>query len=124
MDIPAQLPEFSDADIKLVQATLKERFGAEVVANTEIKEAETEIRLSPGDRELTVCPALFWIVGDCAFVLSRTGPAEYRAMFYYSVKDRFATGKETYDNLGDCVISLLKVQEEEDAKRRGETGIQ
>jgi len=116
----SDIPDFSPSDLKLVQATIKERFGQEA----EIKEAETEIRLSPGDRELTVCPALFWIVGDCAFVLSRTGPAEYRAMFYYSVKDRFGTGKETYDNLGDCVISLLKVQEEEDAKRRGETGIQ
>lgn len=118
------IPEFSESDIKLVQATLKERFGAQVVSQVEIKEAETEVRLSPGDRELTLCPALFWIVGDCAFVVSRTGQAEFRAMFYYSVKDRFATGKETYDNLGDCLISLLKVQEEEDAKRRGETGIQ
>lgn len=117
------IPEFSAADIKLVQATLKERFGAQVADGVEIKEVETEIRLSPGDRELTVCPALFWIVGDCAFVVSRTGQAEYRAMFYYSVKDRFATGRETYDNLGDCVISLLKVQEEEDAKRRAEGGI-
>jgi hypothetical protein len=118
------IPDFSASDIKLVQATLKERFGAQVVDKTEIKEVETEIRLSPADRELTVCPALFWIVNDCAFVLSRTGQAEYRAMFYYSVKDRFGTGKETYDNLGDCVLSLLKVQEEEDAKRRGEIGIQ
>jgi len=117
------IPEFSASDIKLVQATLKERFGAAVVDKVEIKEVETEIRLSQADRELTECPALFWIVGDCAFVLSRTGPAEYRAMFYYSVKDRFGTGKETYDNLGDCLISLLKVQEEEDAKRRSETGI-
>ena len=119
----SDIPEFSAADIKLVQATLKERFGAQVAESVEIKEVETEIRLSPGDRELTVCPALFWIVGDCAFVVSRTGLAEYRTMFY-SVKDRFGTGKETYDNLGDCLISLLKVQEEEDAKRRGETGIQ
>lgn len=116
------IPEFSTADIKLVRSTLQERFGAQVADAVEIKEVETEIRLSHADRELTVCPALFWIVGDCAFVLSRTGLAEYRAMFYYSVKDRFGTGRETYDNLGDCVISLLKVQEEEDTRRRGEAG--
>lgn len=118
-----EIPAFSVSDIKLVQATLRERFGAEVADHTEIKEAETEIRRSPGDRELTVCPALFWVVGECAFVLSRTGQAEYRAMFYYSVKDRFGTGKESYDNLGDCLITLLKVQEEEEARRRDETGI-
>jgi hypothetical protein len=118
------IPEFSASDIKLVQATLKERFGAEVADKVEIKEAETEIRISPGDRELTDCPALFWIVGDCAFVISRTGPVGYRAMFYYSVKERFGTGKEEYDNLGDCIITLLKAQEDEENRRAGETGIQ
>ena len=45
-------------------------------------------------------------------------------MFYYSVKERFGTGTEEYDNLGDCVITLLKVQEEMDVKRKGEAGIQ
>ena len=114
------IPEFSASDLKLVQATIKERFGREA----DIQQVETEVRLSPGDRELTDCPALFWVVDDCAFVISRTGPAAYRAMFYYSVKDRFGTGQEEYDNLGDCVITLLKVQEEMDAKRRAETGIQ
>ncbi len=116
------IPAFSASDLKLVQATLKERFGA-AADQVEIKEAETEIRLSPADRELTLCPALFWIVGDCAFVVSRTGQAAYRAMFYYSVKDRFGTGQEEYDNLGDCLITLLKVQEEEQARRDGEGGI-
>ncbi|HNQ04523.1 MAG TPA: hypothetical protein PKH69_07905 [Thiobacillaceae bacterium] len=114
------IPEFSAADHRLVRATLGERFGAQVADAVEIKDVETEIRLSHADRELTVCPALFWIVGDCAFVLSRTGPAEYRAMFYYSVKERYGTGREDYDNLGDCVIGLLKAQEEEDARRQGE----
>lgn len=117
------IPGFSASDIKLVQATLKERFGAEVAERTEIKEADTEIRLTPADRELTVCPALFWIVGDCAFVIARTGQAAYRAMFYYSVKERFGTGVEEYDNLGDCVITLLKAQEDEETRRRGEAGI-
>ena len=117
------IPGFSASDLKLAQATLKERFGAAVADQVEIKEAETEIRLSPADRELTLCPALFWIVGDCAFVVSRTGHAAYRAMFYYSVKDRFGTGQEEFDNLGDCLITLLKVQEEEQARRDGEGGI-
>ena len=114
----ADFPDFTRADIKLVQTTLKERFGREA----DIQEVETEVRLSPADRELTVCPALFWTMEACAFVVSRTGRAAYRAMFYYSVKDRFGTGKEEYDNLGDCLITLLKVQEEEEAKRSTETG--
>jgi len=112
------IPGFSPSDIKLVQATLMERFGH----GADIQEVETEVRQSQADRELTACPALFWTWDDCAFVVSRTGQAAYRAMFYYSVKDRFGTGKEEYDNLGDCVISLLKVQEEEQTKRETRTG--
>ncbi len=112
------IPGFSAADLALVHATLRERFGQDV----EVQEVETEVRLSPADRELTLCPALYWIAEDCAFVVSKTGPAAYRAMFYYSVKDRFGTGREEYDNLGDCVITLLKVQEDIGRQRAQETG--
>lgn len=112
------IPGFSAADLALVHSTLKERFGQDV----EVQEVDTEVRISPADRELTLCPALFWKAEDCAFVVSKTGPAGYRAMFYYSVKDRYATGQEEYDNLGDCVITLLKVQEEIGRQRALETG--
>lgn len=109
---------FTQADLALVRAALKERFGHEV----EVQEVETEVRLSQADRELTACPALYWQEGGCAFVVAKSGEAAYRAMFYYSVKERFGTGKEEYDNLGDCVIILLKVQEEVAKARARETG--
>jgi hypothetical protein len=113
------IPGFSASDLSLARTCLKERFGREV----EVAEVETEVRLSPADRELTQCPALYWKEDGCAFVVSKTGPAAYRAMFFYSVKDRFATGKEEYDNLGDCIITLLKVQEEAHQQRSQEAGI-
>jgi hypothetical protein len=109
---------FTRADLALVKATLNERFGREVG----VQEAETEVRLSSADRELTLCPALYWQEGGCAFVVAKTGEAAYRAMFYYSVKDRYGTGQEEYDNLGDCVILLLKVQEEVAEERARERG--
>lgn len=113
------IPGFSASDLALVRATLKERFGHDV----NVDEVETEVRLYPGDRELALCPALYWKEDGCAFVLSKTGPAGYRAMFFYSVKDRFGTGREEYDSLGDCLITLLKVQEEAHTQRNQETGI-
>jgi hypothetical protein len=113
------IPGFSVSDLALARTCLKERFGKEIV----VQEVETEVRLSPGDRELAMCPALYWKEDGCAFVVSKTGLAAYRAMFFYSVKDRFATGKEEYDNLGDCLITLLKVQEDAHAKRAAEAGI-
>ncbi len=118
MSVATGIPAFVASDLALAHACLKERFGREI----EVQEVETEIRLSSGDRELALCPALYWKEDGCAFVLSRTGAAAYRAMFFYSVKDRFGTGQEEYDNLGDCMITLLKVQEDAHAKRAAEYG--
>ena len=118
MSIPADFPGFSASDLSLTRACLKERFAKDI----EIQIVETEVRLSPGDRDLVLCPALYWKEDGCAFVVSKTGQAAYQAMFFYSVKDRFGTGKEDYDNLGDCVITLLKVQEDAHAKRAAEAG--
>lgn len=103
------IPAFTDAEMRLVRATLKERYGRDMP----LDEVETEIRLHPADRELTVCPALYWEDEDrCRFVVSKVGTDAFRSMFFWSVKDRFATGREEYDNLGDCVVTTLKMQEE------------
>ncbi|NWG86301.1 MAG: hypothetical protein HXY26_02135 [Hydrogenophilaceae bacterium] len=108
---------FSDADLSLVQAALRERFGRQVA----VEGVETEIRLHPVDRELTACPALYWKEDDCNFVVSKTGENQFRSMFFWSIKDRFSTGKEEYDNLGDCVVTTLKMQEEASRLREAET---
>ena len=115
----ADIASFSDAEMHLVHAALRERFGQQM----EVQEVETEIRLHPADRELTVCPALYWETeGRCRFVVSKTGNNKFRSMFFWSVKDRFASGKEEYDNLGDCVVTTLKMQEEAERSRAEELG--
>ena len=70
------IPGFSASDLALAKACLKERFGKDI----EIQEVETEVRLSPGDRELALCPALYWKEDGCAFVLSKTGPADRKSV--------------------------------------------
>jgi len=108
------IPAFTEADLALMHEALRERFGHAV----EMDEVETEIRLNPADRDLTICPALYWEECGCRFVLSKTGVNQFRSMFFWSVRDRFSTGQEEYDNLGDCVVTLLKMQEEADAARK------
>jgi len=108
------IPDFTEAERRLFSAALRERYGQAV----EVEDVETEIRLMPADRELTVCPALYWEDGErCRFVVSKTGVDKFRSMFFWSIKDRFATGKDEYDNLGDCLVTTLKMQEEA-ARRR------
>jgi len=115
---PVEIPDFSDAELRLAGAALHERYGRAV----EVQEVDTEIRLHPADRELTVCPALYWEDAErCRFVVSKTGENQFRSMFFWSVKDRFATGKEEYDNLGDCLVTTLKMQEEA-ARLRAQEG--
>jgi len=41
-------------------------------------------------------------------------------MFFYRIRDRFSTGREEYDDIGDCVTTLLKMQADEEAKRLAE----
>ena len=110
------IADFTEAEMRLVDVALRERYGQAVAVDM----VETEIRLLPADRELTVCPAIYWEDAErCRFVVSKTGVDKFRSMFFWSVKDRFATGKEEYDNLGDCLVTTLKMQEAA-AKRRAE----
>lgn len=113
------IPGFTDAELRLIEATLRERYGQAVA----FQEVETEIRLMPADRELTACPAMYWEdAEECRFVVSKTGVDKFRSMFFWSIKDRFATGKEEYDNLGDCLVTTLKMQEEAARRRAEEIG--
>ena len=70
-----------------------------------------------------MCPAIYWEDAErCRFVVSKTGVDKFRSMFFWSVKDRFSTGKEEYDNLGDCLVTTLKMQEEAAQRRALEAG--
>ena len=102
-----KIPDFNDAERWVVAGALKERYGKDI----ETQDVETEIRLLPDDRELTACPGLYWEDDDgCHFIVSKAGEGRYRCMFFYRVLRRYGTGQVEYDNLGDCMISLLRVQ--------------
>ena len=107
------IPAMTDTERWVVTQAVKERFGKEVA----IEDVETEIRLHIDHRELTLCPGFYWLERGCHFVLSKTGESRYRCMFFYRIRDRFATGREEYDDIGDCVTTLMKMQADEEAKR-------
>ncbi len=106
--------DFSEAELWTIETTLQERYGTPV----EVQLADSEIRLSPTDRELTTCPVVYWQHDDCNFVIIKTGDKLYRAQFYYRLHQQFGTGVAEYDDLAECTVSLLQAQADHDRERQ------
>lgn len=109
----ADIPEYSDAERKLVSQALFERYGRLVP----IQLADVELQLDPAAEALTVCPALYWSQGKAEFVVCKLGSSRFRAQFFYSPLEQYGTGRAEYDNLGDCVVTLLQVQADDERRR-------
>ncbi|MBU0654382.1 MAG: hypothetical protein KJ914_04520 [Gammaproteobacteria bacterium] len=108
------IPDLTDFEKSIIQQTINERWGKGTVTAEEV---EVEIRLSPADRDVTPCPAMYWEHEDCKFILAKTGKEHYRSQFFYSVRDQFSTGIEEYTDLGDCVLYLLRLQADHESER-------
>jgi hypothetical protein len=111
----APVPDFTESEIWTLRQTLRERYGKDVDPQL----ADTEVRLTPGAKELTVCPALYWEGRGAHFVIVKVGGDRFRGQFYYRLHQMFGTGIDEFDNLGDCTIALLQVQADHEA-RQGE----
>lgn len=111
----ANIPDFTDADLKLARQTLLERYGRTVP----IEVADAEIELIAGSGELTTCPVIYWEERGAHFVLFKIAEGGYRAQFYYSEAQQYGTGRESFDNLGDCMVTVLQVQSDHERQMQG-----
>ncbi|NIP72438.1 MAG: hypothetical protein GWO16_05140 [Gammaproteobacteria bacterium] len=109
----ASIADFTDNETSVVEQTLQERYGCTVP----VEPADSEIRLHPTDRELTLCPILYWGVGDCHFVIIKTGDKRYRCQFFYRVHEQYGTGIDQYDDLAECTVSLLQSQADHESRQ-------
>jgi hypothetical protein len=109
------VPDFTENDRWIIQSTVSERYRKEVP----LQSADVEVRLHSNARELTVCPAIVWRERDANFVVIKTGDNRFRAQFYYRGWQMYGTGREEYDDLAECVVSLLQVQADHEAREQG-----
>ncbi len=101
------IPDFTELELKLASQTLFERYGRLVPLQT----ADADIQLMPDDESsLATCPALYWEERGAHFIVFKLAANRYRAQFYYNEAAQYGTGKDSFDNLGDCMITLLQVQ--------------
>ena len=100
------IADFTETEQKLVSSLLFKRY-AKLVA---LQLADSELQLDPASGELTLCPTLYWSERGAQFVVSKVADGRYRSLFFYSDAELYGTGRAEYDDLEDCVVTLLQVQ--------------
>jgi hypothetical protein len=102
----AQIADFTDFELGMVARLVEQRYAKPV----EIEQADAELRLDPASDELSLCPTLYWSARGAHFVVFKVGESVYRSQFFYTDADHYGTGRDQYDDLSDCVLTLLRVQ--------------
>ena len=111
----ANIPDFTEADLGLARQTLQERYDRAVPVDV----ADADIALAADGADLTTCPILYWEERGAHFVVFKIAESRYRAQFYYSEAQQFGTGRESFDNLGDCMVTVLQVQSDHERQMQG-----
>ncbi|MEO5342502.1 MAG: hypothetical protein H7842_04035 [Gammaproteobacteria bacterium SHHR-1] len=111
-----QIPDFSETELWIINTTLKERYAQP----PELQLADSEIRLHPSDREVSQVPAAIWQADECNFVIFKTGDRNYRGQFFYRLYQQYGTGVHEYDDLTECIVSLLQTQADYQAQDQGD----
>ncbi|RLA07899.1 MAG: hypothetical protein DRQ51_04530 [Gammaproteobacteria bacterium] len=101
------IEDFTSAQLWTVRQILDERWEDDKI---EYKLADSEVRLFPADKELAQCPIIMWQVKNCNYVVIKSGINKFRCQFFYRSFQQYSTEKKEYDNIGDCIISMLKAQ--------------
>jgi hypothetical protein len=112
------IPAIDDTERQVVESALRERYGQRI----ETEPAEVELKLAPQDGHLTTCPTLYWEARGAAFVISKVANGRYRTMFYYPADfdpEQYGTGRPEYDDLFECVTTVLRLQADHEKERHG-----
>ncbi|MDD5059205.1 MAG: hypothetical protein PHQ60_15180 [Sideroxydans sp.] len=106
------IPDFSESQQKHVAALLFERYGKIVP----LQLADSELQLGGDPAQLTLCPTLYWNERGAHFVVCKVAADRYRCQFFYSEAEHYGTGREEYDDLDNCVVTLLQVQADHESQ--------
>lgn len=101
-----KIPDFTEAEQELVTGQLLKRYGKLIP----LQLADSELQLGADPQQLTPCPTLYWTERGAHFVVCKVGDGHYRCQFFYSESEQYGTGRDEYDDLESCVVTLLQVQ--------------
>lgn len=109
------IADYTDSELKLANRTLFERYGRMVP----LQLADAELQLNPESPDLTACPTLYWEERGAHFVVFKLGESHFMGQFFYNETTQYGTGRDSYDNLGDCLVTLLQVQADHEQQMQG-----
>ncbi len=112
----SRIADFNDADRRVVETALKERYGERVT----VELADSEIKLDPASSAITVCPTLYWEARGVEFVIFKIAGDAFRSQFYYSLNEQYGTGRD-FSDLAECVTTTLRLQADHEKDRAGAT---
>lgn len=101
-----KIPDFTDAEQKLVSTLLLKRY-AKLIP---LQLADSELQLDASSGELTLCPTLYWNERGAHFVVCKVAADRYYGQFFYSETEQYGTGRTEYGDIENCVVTLLQVQ--------------
>ena len=111
-----RVPDYTEDERNIVLGMVNTRWKKDPV---DIQLADAEVQLDPAKPDRTECPALFWLADHCSFVIIKAGEGRYRCSFFYKELEQMGTGIEEYDDLQQCVLTLLQTQADYESVRSG-----
>ena len=111
------IPDLTDVELWGLQSTVNERWKDPQV---QLELADVELQLGKKSSELTSCPAVFWFVKNCNFVVVKMGSRRFRCHFLYDKDlDQYGTGITEFDDIAKCIVTLLHTQADDESVRSG-----
>ena len=107
--------DFNSEELKLIHEVLAKRYGAPI----ETEQADIEIGIDQNNKGLTNSPAIYWEHKGCHFIIAKTADNNFFSQFFYDDDEQFGTGKTSYDDLNNCIITLLQVQATHELDKAG-----
>ena len=107
--------DYTDAEIELIRATLKQRYREDI----EIFLADCEIQPDNQVSQLVERPAVFWQAMDCNFIVVKVGENNFQGRFFYYPDEHFGDSQQYYSDAANCVTALLRSQSDQVRESEG-----
>lgn len=103
----ATVPDFSEDEVALIRAQVARRWSE---AEVRLELADVEVLLHGREGASFTCPAVFWRMGECSFVVQKLGEGRFRSQFFYPDLIQYGTGTGEHADLAECTMTLLQIQ--------------